>query len=526
MYRQERLDAIREASGSLQFPSCPYCNGTRNAEVKHTHPATKPASRWSFWHHIVQSKFAALQTPEGTRNLRREVGRDDSGGSSGSAAGKQFVVGPMVDMSELPFRQLCRRHGATLTYTPMLHAKSFQESSTYRQQFLTVSPLSKVVRGMAGGPSPSAPGAAAPVDRPMFVQFCASDADTLLAAARFAVCGEPGEEPTLDHRGDRLYHCDAVDVNLGCPQGIAKRGGYGSFLMEQWDVIHQLIHTLHVELEVPVTVKMRIFDSRDGKLDLPLTIKYAEMIRDAGASVLCIHGRTRAMKGQLSGLADMAFVRDVCEALQHTIPVISNGNTLCFSDVIQHIELTGAQGHMCAEPLLWNPAVFSSGALNVPSRRLRGVQASKAERVAALHLAQEYLAMVQHSPVSLGFAKAHLFKLCAHSFILHTAERDMMGALPVSATPPRRQDAPSEAFQSELEALCRFVHSLTQKEQELTVAEEEHLWMAIREEAKAHEESKKENSRNDWFNMDENMEAESGGEGGDDATCLVDELFG
>ena len=113
----------------------------------------------------------------------------------------KFVVAPMVDQSELPFRMLCRKYKADLAYTPMFHAGLFSTGATYREKHFTT----------------------CAEDRPLTVQFCANNPDTLLAAAK--------------HVEDQ---CDAVDINLGCPQGIAKRGHYGSFLLEDVPLIVRL----------------------------------------------------------------------------------------------------------------------------------------------------------------------------------------------------------------------------------------------------------------------------------------------
>lgn len=121
--------------------------------------------------------------------------------------------------------------------------------------------------------------------------------------------------------------CDAVDLNLGCPQRIAKRGHYGSFLMEEQDLIFSIgksiffktkfiffifkfifffkVNTLHKYLRVPVVCKIRIFP------EFEKTLEYAKMLERAGCQMLTIHGRTREMKGDKQGLADWNVIKRI-----------------------------------------------------------------------------------------------------------------------------------------------------------------------------------------------------------------------
>jgi len=185
---------------------------------------------------------------------RTPPGRDAKRGGFAffeSMGAPRFHVAPMVDQSELAFRELCRRYGATLGYTPMIHARLFVESPKYRREVFSTSSS----------------------DRPLLAQFCANDPDVLLEAAMMIA-----------------PYCDGVDINFGCPQRIAKRGNYGAYLMDDWKTVEALIRKLDEELPVPVTAKIRVYD------DLETTLKYAKMVEAAGAQIVAVHGRTREQK--------------------------------------------------------------------------------------------------------------------------------------------------------------------------------------------------------------------------------------
>jgi tRNA-dihydrouridine synthase 1 len=264
-------------------------------------------------------------------------------------------VAPMVDQSELPFRMLCRNHGSTAAYTPMLHARLFMEKECYRNEHFTTTDM----------------------DRPLFAQFCANDPDILLAAAQYV-------EP----------HVDGVDINLGCPQRIARKGKYGAFLMDHQELVESLVRKLATELNVPVTVKIRRYD------DVDRTVAYAAMLERAGASLVAIHGRTREEKKSVGPTACWDTIKAVKSALR--IPVLANGNIHTHHDVAPCMDYTGCDGVLSAEALLADPALFA------PKRLLPGGEYNVNE---GPQLLLEYLELCEKYPVHYRMIKGHTFKL-------------------------------------------------------------------------------------------------------------------
>jgi tRNA-dihydrouridine synthase 1 len=224
------------------------------------------------------------------------------------------VIAPMVDNSDLAFRLLARKYGVQLSWTEMLYSWTFATSSKYRSNMFK-SQLSDV-------------------DRPLVIQFAGNDSDTMLKAAKLA-------EPFVD----------AIDINLGCPQTCARKGGYGSFLLEQREKLFGIIEKLTPNLTKPLFCKIRLLPNLED------TIQLALGLQERGVQLITVHGRTKEQKGKNCGPPDWESVREIKKALH--IPVISNGGIRKFSDIQDCLLATGCDGVMSAEQIMDNPALFS-----------------------------------------------------------------------------------------------------------------------------------------------------------------------
>jgi tRNA-dihydrouridine synthase 1 len=285
---------------------------------------------------------------------------------------KALVVAPMVDQSDLPFRLLCRQYGANLCVTPMIHSRLLCESPQYRKKFL----------GDCTFPVKH--------DRPLIAQLCGSDPEIVLKAARWL-------EP----------HVDGIDINCGCPQGIARRGNYGAYLLEQEETLLTLVRHLVQHLTVPLSVKVRLlpvpaedpststpsttidtttpaFDIPQASLDL-----YTKLV-DAGIHLLTIHGRTRHEKGNQIGHADWKTIRRAVDLLGDRIPIFANGSLESYEDIEECLRITNADGVMSSESLLEFPPIF----YKIPQTPVR--------TIGRLQLAKEYMALAKEYPPNKG----------------------------------------------------------------------------------------------------------------------------
>lgn len=275
--------------------------------------------------------------------------------------GIRYVVAPMVDQSELAFRMMLRKHGAHLCFSPMIHAQLFVTDATYRRTALST----------------------CLDDRPLVVQFCANDPVILLNACQLVES-----------------FCDGVDLNLGCPQLIAKRGHYGAYLQEDLKLICEMITLLHSHSRLPLSCKIRILQ------DINETVAYARALVKAGACMLTVHGRTREQRGPNTGLADWYAMRAVVSAVD--VPVLANGNIQLPGDVDRCLEITGASAIMSAEGILSNPYLFEK------------------RHEVNWTAAREYLDFAERYESTTSAVRAHLFRICHHSLLEYSDLRERL----------------------------------------------------------------------------------------------------
>ena len=268
-----------------------------------------------------------------------------------------YWCAPMVGASELAFRMMVRKYGASIATTPMISAGGYIRSESYRQQFAFSDDEG---------------------DSPLIVQFSANDGPTLLEATKM-VEGK----------------CDAVELNLGCPQQCAMGGNYGAFLMNSPEILYEMVSMVAQETNIPIICKVRIFT------DYEKTLKMCRMLQNAGCRVLTVHGRTKEQKRSAESLADWNVIKKLKEDLR--IPVISNGNIKNYQDLQECLKFTKCDGVMSACALLANPSLFA----NIPNPN-------------QFELAHEYLEFAEKYKAAPAQIRKHLFSILRRSLNQNT----------------------------------------------------------------------------------------------------------
>ncbi|MEG3435527.1 tRNA dihydrouridine synthase DusB [Pannus brasiliensis CCIBt3594] len=230
----------------------------------------------------------------------------------GSIALKSRVFqSPLSGVTDLVFRRLVRRFApVSMMYTEMVSATEIHH-------------LQRLPKLMEIDPD----------EQPVSIQLFDCRPDFMAEAARKAV----GEGAMT------------IDINMGCPVNKITRKGGGSSLLRQPEVAEQIVREVVGAVGVPVTVKTRL-----GWSDAEITIlDFARRMEDAGATMITVHGRTRAQG--YTGPARWDWIRRVKQTV--SIPVIANGDIFDLESAIRCLEATGADGVMCSRGTLGYPVL-------------------------------------------------------------------------------------------------------------------------------------------------------------------------
>ena len=290
----------------------------------------------------------------------------------------RFIAAPMVAQSELAFRLLTKSHGADLAYTQMIHARCFVEDKKYRQDSIDWRAEDYI-------PQVESPVSAHELDKNLIVQFAGDCPDTLARAASLVQADA---------------NVVAVDLNLGCPQKIAKKGHYGAYLLHEKELVASLLTSMVQSVDVPVTAKIRRLQT-DAE-----TLEVAHAIEQAGVSMLTVHGRTADSKKAYTGPVDWDIIRRIKQSV--SIPVIANGGVSSRADALACLAYTGADGVMSSEGLLENPRLFSEVGSAAFDSDIDHIESQ-------LCTVEEYLHLLSAFPARAAstahVARAHIFKI-------------------------------------------------------------------------------------------------------------------
>lgn len=222
-----------------------------------------------------------------------------------------IFLAPMAGVADASFRQLCYELGADLTYTEMVSVKALLHNNKKTFKLLKVY-----------GNTPTA------------VQLFGHDKEDFVKVIK----------------SGNIDNFDIIDINMGCPAPKIVKNGDGSALLKNIDLAREIISACVNATDKPITVKFRI----GFELDNNIAVEFAKMCEQAGASAICVHGRTREQF--YSGKVDYETIKLVKSSVN--IPVIGNGD-ITDIDSYKKMLQTGVDGVMIGRGTLGNPEIFA-----------------------------------------------------------------------------------------------------------------------------------------------------------------------
>lgn len=226
-----------------------------------------------------------------------------------------LLLAPMEDVSDPPFRALCKENGADVVYTEFISseglirdaAKSVQKLDIYQKE------------------------------RPVGIQIFGSNLESMLKSIEIVEKSKP----------------DIIDINYGCPVKKVVCKGAGAGILRDIPLMVKLTKEMVKKTKLPVTVKTRLgWDESSIKI-----VEVAERLQDVGIAAISIHGRTRSQ--MYKGRADWALISEVKNNSRMKIPVFGNGDVDSPEAALEMKNKFGLDGAMIGRASIGNPWIFN-----------------------------------------------------------------------------------------------------------------------------------------------------------------------
>src|SRR6201747_861966 len=229
--------------------------------------------------------------------------------------GFPLLLAPMEDVSDPPFRAVCKENGADLMYTEFISSEGLIRDAIKSRKKLDIFDYEK----------------------PVGIQIFGGDEESLSLAAKIVEATNP----------------DLLDINFGCPVKKVACRGAGAGVLKDVPLMVRLTAAVVKSTSLPVTVKTRLgWDDNTKNIE-----EVAERLQDVGIKALAIHGRTRTQ--MYKGEADWTLIAKVKENPRITIPIFGNGDIDSPEKARLYRDRYGVDGLMIGRAAIGYPWIFS-----------------------------------------------------------------------------------------------------------------------------------------------------------------------